>query len=151
MTAGRSDASVTVAAPASKPVTGEAALVGALKAAPACLGQAQLDPNRVRLAYEQLKATEALAEASDLTRASAVFLDALHAVVTGDATDGPAIDGALTGAASRHGVFVDDAVRSQLLHLLDELRGIDFGLYARGYRIEELGPDEVRVVPSRTD
>ena len=149
ITAGLADASMIVAAPANKPVTGEAALVGALKAAPVCLRDGGLDPNRMRLAYEQLKATQALAgSAPDLTHASAVVLTALQAVVTGAAQDGPAIEDALKVAAQHEGISIDDGARAQLVSLLQELRGLDFGEYAHGYRIEQLAPDTVRVVPT---
>jgi RNA polymerase sigma factor (sigma-70 family) len=147
LTAGVFDGSLLIAAPASKPVTGEAALMGALKAAPACVANAALDSNRVRLAYAQLKAMHDIAgDTPDLARASAVFLDALHAVVTGEAQDGAAIENALDVAAAQQNLVLDDAQRAGLVSLLQQVHGLDFGEYAHGYRFEQAGPDEVRVV-----
>jgi uncharacterized protein YpuA (DUF1002 family) len=144
--AGLQDASVTIAAPASKPVTGEAALVGVFKAAPACSGR-QLEPRRTRLAYEQLKATADLAaNGSDMTHASAVFLQALHAVIVGQAPDSAGVNDASQSAASQQHVSLDDDTREEMSTLLDQLRGVDYGPYAHGYSIEELGQDRVRVV-----
>ena len=49
LVAGLQGGSVTVAAPADKPVSGETALVGLLKAVPTCLGH-PADAQRVQLA-----------------------------------------------------------------------------------------------------
>jgi uncharacterized protein YpuA (DUF1002 family) len=148
--AGVTDASVTIAAPANKPVSGEAALVGVLKAAPACIPGGHLDANRASLAYAQLKVTASLASTShvDLTHASAVMLDALHAVVTGQATDEATINSALQAAADRQGLDVDAAQRADVLQLLHQLHTLEYGQYAQGYQLQELGPDTVRVTPS---
>lgn len=149
MTAGLRDGSITIAAPADKPVTGESALVGVLKAFSVCSAGQPPDSQRVRLAYEQLNATVALAgDTSDLTHASAAFLYALHALVTGEAQDDLALEAALNTATSQEGVPLDDAKRSEIIAFLHELRGVDFGPYSQGYRIEQLGPDQVRVVPA---
>jgi RNA polymerase sigma factor (sigma-70 family) len=151
LTAGLADASVEIAAPADKPVTGETALVGLFKAFPTCSGGQQADPERVRLAYEQLDATSNLAaDGSDLTRASAVFLTVLHAVVTGEAQDSQAVQNALDAAANQERVPLEAATRSQLVSLFDQLRGLNYGVYARGYDILELGPQRVKVVAQST-
>jgi uncharacterized protein YpuA (DUF1002 family) len=147
LTAGVQDASVSIAAPAGKPVTGETALVGVFKAFPLCSAGKELDPRRTRLAYEQLKATADLAaNGSDMAHASAVFLQALQAVVAGQAADTPGMDNALNSAASQQGVAVSDSTRGELIGLLEQLRDLDYGRYAHGYSIEELGQDQVRVV-----
>jgi RNA polymerase sigma-70 factor (ECF subfamily) len=52
---GLRDAQVTIAAPAGRGVSGETALVGALKAAPLCLG-GPLEPAAVAAAYQRLQA-----------------------------------------------------------------------------------------------
>jgi uncharacterized protein YpuA (DUF1002 family) len=141
------DASVTIAAPDSKPVTGETALVGVFKAFPLCAAGKELDPRRTRLAYAQLNATGDLAaNGSGMTRASAVFLQALQAVVVGQAADTPAIENALNSAASQQGVALGDSTRAEMIGVLEQLRDLDYGRYAHGYSIEELGPDQVRVV-----
>ena len=147
LTAGVQDASVTIAAPASKPVTGETALVGVFKAFPLCSAGEELDPRRTRLAYAQLNATADLAaNGSDMTRASAVFLQALQAVVVGQASDAPGIENALNSAASQQGVVMSDNTRGEMIGLLEQMRGLDYGRYAHGYSIQELGQDQVRVV-----
>jgi RNA polymerase sigma-70 factor (ECF subfamily) len=147
LTAGVQDASVTIAAPASKPVTGETALVGVFKVFHSCSAGTELDPRRTRLAYAQLNATADLAaDGPDMTRASAVFLQALQAVVVGQAADAPAIENALNSAALQQGIAMSDRTRGEMLGVLEQLRALDYGRYAHGYSIEELGPDQVRVV-----
>jgi uncharacterized protein YpuA (DUF1002 family) len=101
----------------------------------------------VRLAYQQLKATTTLAgDGTDLTHASAVFLEVLHAVITGAAPDAQAVEHALTAAAAQQGVPLEDSTRSQLVSLFQELQQLDYGEYAHGYEIQELGPDRARVM-----
>jgi len=147
LTAGFADALVEIAAPASKPVSGETALVGIFKAHPTCSAGKQPDPERVRLAYQQLKAITTLAgDSADLTRASAVFLQVLHAVITGGAQDTQAVENALNTAAAQLEIPLDASTRSQLVSLFRELQQLDYGEYARGYQIQELGPDRARVV-----
>ena len=147
LTAGLADAFVQIAAPASKPVSGETALVGIFKTYPTCSAGKQPDPQRVRLAYQQLKATTTLAgDGTDLTHASAVFLEVLHAVITGAAPDAQAVEHALTAAAAQQGVPLEDSTRSQLVSLFQELQQLDYGEYAHGYEIQELGPDRARVI-----
>jgi RNA polymerase sigma factor (sigma-70 family) len=151
LTAGLADALVEIAAPASKPVSGETALVGIFKAYPTCSAGQQADPERVRLAYEQLKALTTLAgDGADLTRASAVFLEVLHAVITGGVQDPQAIENALNAAAAQQGVPLADSTRSQLVSVFRELEHLDYGEYAHGYDIQQLGPDRARVVLTRS-
>jgi uncharacterized protein YpuA (DUF1002 family) len=148
--AGVTDASITIAAPAAKPVSGEAALVGVLKASAACVPGGRLDPNRTSLAYNQLTVTASLASSSqtDLVHASAVMLDVLHRVVTGQATDDAAISSALQTAADQQGLTLAASQRADVLHLMQQLHNLAYGQYARGYQIQELAPDQVRVVPT---
>ena len=152
LTAGFADALVEIAAPASKPVSGETALVGIFKAHPTCSAGKQPDPERVRLAYQQLKAITTLAgDSADLTRASAVFLQVLHAVITGGAQDTQAVENALNTAAAQLEIPLDASTRSQLVSLFRELQQLDYGEYARGYQIQELGPDRARVAATHSD
>jgi uncharacterized protein YpuA (DUF1002 family) len=147
LTAGLADASVEIAAPVDKPVTGESALVGIFKAFPICAAGKQPDQERVRLAYEELNATTSLAaDGSDLTHASAMFLQVLHTVITGRVQDSQALEKALDAAAAQEGVPLEDATRTQLMSLFEQLRGLDYGAYAHGYAIQEVGPNRVRVV-----
>jgi hypothetical protein len=83
---------------------------------------------------------------SGLAHASAVVLQALQAVVTGQARDAPAQASAIDQAAAQQGVPLDQAARGQLVGLLAQLQQLDAGAQAHGYRIEQLGPDHVRLV-----
>ena len=147
LTAGVVDGSVVIAAPSMNPVSGETALVGVLKAFPHCQGGQQPEPARVRLAYEQLRATAALAgETEDLTRASAVMLRATQAVVTGQAKDEASIGATVDVTAAGEGMAMSPAHRSELVSFLGRLRDLDYGPYAKGYRIEQLAPNDVSFV-----
>jgi uncharacterized protein YpuA (DUF1002 family) len=148
LTAGLSDAMVSIAAPPERSVSGEAALVGVLKAAPQCGAQGQLDPQRTALAYQQLTVTDALAAGqSDPTRAAAVLLSVLHAVIVGQATDAGAIDSALQAAAAEQGLTLEASQRAAVVQLMQRLAGLDYGEYAHGYHVDDLGPDHVRLSP----
>jgi hypothetical protein len=105
---------------------------------------------RVSLAHEQVNLIEALTgDQLDLTPASAVFLDVLHAVITGQAHESPAVDNTLQTAAAQHGIALDDGKRAEVLRLMDQLRELDYGRYTRGYRSDQLGPDGVQVVAAQ--
>ena len=149
VTAGVGDANVGIAAPQANPVTGETALVGVLKAFPQCQAGTQPDQARVRLAYEQVARTVALAGANgDLTRASAVMLQAAQPVITAQATDDASIGAALDSAAGAQGVQVPAAQRADLVSFLRRLGGLDYGTYAKGYQVQQVSPNEVRVIPA---
>jgi RNA polymerase sigma factor (sigma-70 family) len=152
MTAGVFDGSLLIVAPSSKPVTGEAALVGALKAAPGCGPHAELDSNRVRLAYAQLKAIQGIAgDSLELARASVVFLNGFHAVVTGQAQNDARIENVLDVAAAQQHLVLDDTHRAELVSVLQQVHGLDFGEYANGYGVDQPGPDRVRIFPTETN
>jgi len=137
VTAGVGDGDVLIAAPATNPVTGESGLVGA-----------QPDPQRVRLAYSQLAATIALAgPTGDIGKASNVVLQAAQTVITGKAGDDATVGAALDGAASREGLTLDPAARTQAIANLKGLAGADYGTYAQGYQIQQASPNEVNVAP----
>lgn len=147
--AGVGDGNVIVAAPQANPVSGETALVGVLKAFPQCQAGRQPDQARVRLAYEQVTRTVALAGPSgDLTKASAALLQAAQPVVTGQARDDTAIGAALDGAVGAQGIQVPAAQRGDLVGFLKRLSGLDYGTYAQGYSVQQVSPNEVRVVPA---
>lgn len=149
VTAGVGDASVLVAAPAANPVTGETALVGVLRAFPQCQGGKQPEPERVRLAYEQLAQTIALAgEGGDVGKASAVLLRAAQPVVTDQAQDDAAIGTALDAAAAEQDLPINPAKRGELIAFLKKLGGVDYGTYANGYEVQQLAQNEVRVTPA---
>ena len=83
VTAGVSDATVTVAAPSGKPMTGETGLVGVLRAYPSCHGGEAIPPSRLRLAYEELHVTgELAADGAGWDHAAAAMLRATQAIVT---------------------------------------------------------------------
>ena len=149
VTAGVGDASILIAAPASNPVSGETALVGVLKAFPQCQAGKQPEADRVRLAYEQLAATARLAgEGGDLSKAAAVMLHALQSVIRDQAGDEAAIGAALDVAVAGEGLPMTAVQRSELVSLLQKLGPLDYGTYVRGYQVQQLGPDEVKIVPT---
>ena len=147
VTAGVGDGSVLIAAPSTNPATGEAALAGVLKAVPQCQAGTEPDAGRVRLAYEQIARTVALAgPTGDLNRASATLLRAAQPVLLGQARDDTAIGAALDSAAGAEGVQVPPAQRADLVGFLRRLGGLDYGAYAGGYQVQQVSPSEVRVV-----
>ena len=149
VTAGVGDGDVLIAAPSGNPVTGETALVGVLKGFPQCQAGRQPEPARVRLAYEQIAQTVDLAgPAGDLTRASNILLRAAQPVITGEATDDAAILRALDQAAAAEGIALPPEERGRSAEFLKRLGGVDYGTYARGYQVQQSGPDQVRVLPA---
>ena len=149
VTAGVGDANVIVAAPAANPVSGETALVGVLKAFPQCQAGRPPDQDRVNLAYEQIAQTVAIAgEGGDLNKASAALLRAAQPVITRQAQDDGAIGAALDRELGAEGVSVNPGKRGELVAFLKKLGGVDYGTYARGYQVEQLAPNEARVVPA---
>lgn len=149
VTAGVGDGSVLVAAPASNPVSGETALVGVLKAFPQCQAGQQPDPARVKLAYQQVAQTVAIAGPNgDLNKASTVMLKASQGVITGEAKDDAAIGAALDAAANGEGLPIDPARRGETVTFLKSLGGVDYGTYAKGYQIQQVNPNEAKVTPA---
>ena len=141
-------ASLVIAAPSGRPVTGEAALVGVLKIVTHCEGASDVDPARVQLAYEQLQATVALAgESDDLARAAAVLVNAARAVITGQARDEAALGATLDHAAAAEGLTLSVAQRSGVLSTLTKLRDLDYGAYAQTYQFQWIGPQDIEVLP----
>ena len=149
LVAGVTDGSVVIAAPSTNPVTGETALVGALQAFPLCQAGKEPEPARVRLAYEQISAQAALAgEDEDLSKVSAVMLRVAQAVVTGQAKDDASIGAALDATTAAEGVRLDPAQRSELVSLLATFGSFEYAAYAKGYHIQQLGANEVKLVPA---
>jgi uncharacterized protein YpuA (DUF1002 family) len=149
--AGVADSSVTIAAPPDQPVTGEAALVAALKNPPTCQGSRPLDPARVSLAYKQVAWSLALApQNGDPVTAASMLMRAEAPIVAGQAETDAATAAAIDTSAGETGVAVSDYYRAALLDFLSAFRGRDFGQYAGGYSIEPSSPAEVRVVPTTT-
>ena len=125
LTAGLQGASVTVAAPADKPVSGETALVGLLTAVPTCVGH-PVDPQRVQLAYQQLDLTSKIGGRSgDLAAAAELLLRMLNDVLTGSSPD------AVVQAEG-----LDDAQSAAAMALFERLRSLDYGPYTSGFRTE---------------
>jgi len=144
------DVSLTVAAPSAKPVTGEAALIGAVRVVARCAADKPFDSARLKLAYDQLRATRDLAEvAGDWGKAATVLSRATQGVVTGRAADEAAMRAALSAAASDVGLNLDADLATRLVAVLEPLAGHDYGQYATGYRVEQATANEVRVIPGR--
>jgi uncharacterized protein YpuA (DUF1002 family) len=148
LAAGSPDASAIVAAPAAKPVTGETALVGMLRAAGRCTGQERQSATRVSLGYLILGLTSQVAGASgDWSAAASIIAQGVQAIVTGRARDQAGIDSALDVATRQAGVTLDASLRAQLASKLGPLVGQDYGRFARGYRIDQPAPNQARLVP----
>ncbi len=149
VTAGVDGGAVLIAAPPANPVTGETALVGVLKSFAGCPGGRQTDPARARLAYEQVGRTVALAGPDgDLATASNVMFKAAQPVITGQARGGAAIGAALDAAAASEGLALDPAQRAATIDFLGRLGGVDYGIYARGYQVQQPSRGEARVIPA---
>jgi RNA polymerase sigma-70 factor (ECF subfamily) len=147
LAAGATDVSATVAAPGARPVTGETAIVGMLRAAGRCTGNQAQESARVNLGYLVLELTGRLAAASaDWGSAGSIMARAVHAVVTGQARDESAIGATLDAAAAERGTALDGQLRAELAAALMPLVGQDYGLYAHGYRIEQSAPDQARFI-----
>jgi len=148
VTAGVADAAVIVAAPPSTPVTGETALVGVLKAYPLCHPGQPLQASRLRLAYEQLHATADMAQQSGAwDNAAAVMLRGAQVAIATHASDEARLGAAADDAAAAEGLALGPQQRSEMVSVLSQLAILDHGAYAHGYSIQQIGADEVRVVP----
>jgi RNA polymerase sigma factor (sigma-70 family) len=123
LTAGLEAASVTVAAPPDKPVSGETAIVGLLKAVPTCLGR-PVDAHRVQLAYQQL---DLLTQLDNLDDGSERLLRMLDDVLSGQAVD---------QAVQSEAADLNDSQRAAMRALLDQLRELDYGPYNGGFKTQ---------------
>ena len=148
LAAGSTDASAVVAAPAAKPVTGETAMVGMLRAAGRCTGHEPQSATRVSLGYLILGLTSQIGEASgDWPAAASVIAHAVQAVVSGQAHDQAGIASAIDVAAHQAGVSLDPSLRAQLGAKLEPLVGQDYGRFGQGYHIDQPAPNQARLVP----
>jgi uncharacterized protein YpuA (DUF1002 family) len=146
VTAGVSDAAVTVAAPASTPMTGETGLVGVLRAYPACHGGEQIPPARLRLAYDELHATGDLAATGvGWDHAAAAVLRATQAVVTSSSVDDAAINSELDQALADEGLSPPAEWHAEAVAMLEALGAAEHGPYSRGYDLQQAAPDDVWV------
>ncbi|MBV9171951.1 MAG: DUF1002 domain-containing protein [Chloroflexi bacterium] len=147
LAAGSTDASVVVAAPADRSVTGETALVGLLTASGRCPGNP--GSSRVSLGYLVVRTTSELAQAPrDWKSAATIVGDAIHAIVTGQVQDQAGLAAALDSAARDAGTTLDPGLQTQVASELMPLVGQDYGAYARGYRIEAPSANEAQIIPS---
>jgi uncharacterized protein YpuA (DUF1002 family) len=146
VTAAVSDAGVTVAAPSSRPMTGETGLVGVLRAYPACHGSEPIPPARLRLAYDELHATGDLAATgAGWDHAAAAVLRATQAVVTSPPVDDAAIGSKLDQALADEGLSPPAEWHAEAVAMLQALAGTDLGPYDRGYDLQQVAPDDVWV------
>jgi uncharacterized protein YpuA (DUF1002 family) len=150
VTVGIADAAVIVAAPPSVPMTGETALVGVLKAYPHCHPGQSSPQDRLRLAYDQLRATASLAQKSGTwDRAAVVMLSGAQAAMTSPSADEASLGTAIDGAAATQGIALDAQQRSEIVDVLKRLSAVDHGAYGAGYAVEQTAANEVRVVPNK--
>jgi RNA polymerase sigma-70 factor (ECF subfamily) len=146
VTAGVSDAAVTVAAPTSRPMTGETGLVGVLRAYPACHGGQATPPARLRLAYDELHtAADLAATGAGWDHAAAAVLRATQAVVTSPSADDATVNSELDQALAAEGLSPPAEWHAEAVAMLEALAGVDHGPYGRGYDLQEVAPDDVWV------
>jgi len=143
------DAAVVVAAPASSPMTGETALLGVLKAYPHCHAGQPSAPERLRLAYEQLRATAEMAQSNAAwDRAANVMLRGAQVALASPSPDAAALGAAVDEAATAEELVLDAQQRAGTIAVLSRLSRLGHGAYADGYTIQHVAADEARVVPS---
>ena len=148
LTAGIGDADFVVAAPADAQAEGMTALTGVFKGfeGGAC-GRGEIEPARRELAYRWLATTERLAETTgDETAAASLMLRAQEKLVEGG-SDPAGVEQALDAAASESGVAVPADQRAGLVELLRGMAEakIDWGTYAKGWDVQQVSPNEVRL------
>lgn len=149
--AGAADGNVLIVAPQDNQVSGETALVGALKDFVHCQTGKPLSAARASLAYKQIAWSVAAAgSAGDLNHTSAMLLKAEMPVVTGQAKDDTAIASGLDAAAAAEGVAIDPAQRPALIDFLRAFEHLDFGGYAKGYALQPESPTQAKIVPTAT-
>jgi uncharacterized protein YpuA (DUF1002 family) len=144
---GAVDLSAVIAAPSSNPVSGETALVGMLKALPECQDGNQPDEPRVNWIYAQFAAMAAMAETKDdLVKPSVVILKSVRAVTTGQASDEASIEAAISAAAAEEGLPLSMEQRAEAISLLKNLADLAHPAYAGGFEVQQLAPNEVKIV-----
>ncbi len=146
VTAELEDAAVTIAAPASTPMTGETGLVGVLRAYPVCRDGAEIPPSNLRLAYAELHTTADLAgSGAGWEHAAAAVLRATQAVVTLAAADDAGVGAALDQALAAEGISAPPDWRDEATAMLKAVAAAEHGPYAGGYELQEVAPDDVWV------
>ncbi len=148
LTAGIGDAGFIVAAPAAAQAEGMTALTGIFKGfqGGAC-GRGEIEPARRELAYRWLATTERLAGTTgDETAAANLMLRAQEKLVEGG-RDPAGVEPALDAVASESGVAVPADQRAGLVELLRGMAEakIDWGTYAKGWEVQQVSPNEVRL------
>ena len=125
MTAGISDAKVTVAGPF--PISGTAALVGAMKAYGEMTGEG-VDEASSDAATNELVATSELA--NDIGKEKAAQFVALlkDKVVSGDLTSEDEIKDAINEAEKELNVSIDDEMKTKMVSLMKKIGGLDLDL-----------------------
>jgi hypothetical protein len=69
-------------------------------------------------------------------------------VIASQATDEAAIGTILARTADAEGVTIDAAQRGEVIALLRQLGGLDYGPYGGGYELGLLGPTDVELTPA---
>jgi RNA polymerase sigma factor (sigma-70 family) len=146
VTAGIADATVVVAAPPGTPMTGETALAGVLRAYPQCHGGDAVPGDRLRLAYDELRLTRGLADATnDWELAAATMLGATQNVIASTATDQPSVERALDQELAARNLNPPAEWRNETVAMLGQLGAVEHGPYGRGYQIQQVAREDVKV------
>ncbi|MBV9357422.1 MAG: DUF1002 domain-containing protein [Chloroflexi bacterium] len=141
LVAGVRQGTVTAAGPGDQSVSGEAALIGALKTLASCTDNPSAANFDAAQAVKLLQLTQQIAAATDVETAGKIMADTVHAIVTGSAGDAPGIQAAVTAAASNADASLDPALVATVADGLQPFVGQDYGAYMRGYRIDATPAD----------
>ncbi len=141
LVAGVRQGTVTAAGPGDQSVSGEAALIGALKTLAACTDNPAAANFNAAQAVKLLQLTQQIAAVTDAETAGKIMADTVHAIVTGSAGDAPGIQEAVTVAASNADASLDPALVATVADGLQPFVGQDYGAYMRGYRIDATPAD----------
>ena len=141
------DVSVVVAAPSSNPVSGETAMIGALKGVDGCRVGRELEAEGVTLAYQLVDLMATVSdEGGDVHGIATALLKAAEPVLRGEARDRAAIEQVLRGADEQLPAAVWR--EPELVSYLEHLSRLGLAEYAAGYVLEANAPDEVWLRPT---
>lgn len=152
LTAGIGDGEVIVAAPPDSGSTALVTLAGIFKTLQSNVCNKQpITPAQQELTYRWLSTTQALGQVLNDQQAALNFvLTAQHQLLDGGKGDPAAVEPAFNGATGATGIAIPEQQRPVVLDLLRRIAEahLDWGSYAAGWNLDQLGPNEVRLTPA---
>lgn len=147
LTAGITDASLVVAAPEGAPAEGLTALTGIFKAYRLSPCTTRLDPQRERLAQQELAITADLGEAlGDQQAAASAVLNTQEQVVSRKLRTRAEIQQVVDSQLQNQESQVPAALRSRLVNLMVRLGSpIDWGGYSQGWQLQRIDQNRVSI------